>query len=39
MVTRLSFAIATPVDPGILIIDEGLGAGILHPIKTKGLGT
>ncbi len=27
MVTRLSFAIATAVDPGILIIDEGLGAG------------
>ena len=27
MVTRLIFAIATAVDPGILIIDEGLGAG------------
>ena len=27
MVTRLTLAIATAVDPGILIIDEGLGAG------------
>ena len=27
MLTRLSFAIATAVDPGMLIIDEGLGAG------------
>lgn len=26
-VTRLSFAIATAVDLGILILDEGLGAG------------
>ena len=27
MMTRLSFAIATSIDPGILLLDEGLGAG------------
>ncbi len=27
MVTRLSFAIATSIDPDILLLDEGLGAG------------
>jgi len=27
MLTRLCFAIATAIDPGILILDEGLGAG------------
>jgi len=27
MMTRLGFAVATAVDPGILLIDEGIGAG------------
>jgi ABC-type polysaccharide/polyol phosphate transport system ATPase subunit len=27
MMTRLAFAIATSIDPGILLLDEGLGAG------------
>lgn len=27
MVTRLGFALATSIDPGILLIDEGIGAG------------
>jgi len=27
MVTRLGFAIATSIDPEILLLDEGLGAG------------
>jgi ABC-type polysaccharide/polyol phosphate transport system ATPase subunit len=27
MVTRLGFAIATAIDPGILLMDEGIGAG------------
>jgi ABC-type polysaccharide/polyol phosphate transport system ATPase subunit len=27
MITRLGFAVATAVDPGILLIDEGIGAG------------
>jgi ABC-type polysaccharide/polyol phosphate transport system ATPase subunit len=27
MLTRLGFAIATAIDPGILLLDEGLGAG------------
>jgi len=27
MTTRLGFALATAVDPGILLMDEGIGAG------------
>ena len=27
MVTRLGFAFATSIDPGILLMDEGIGAG------------
>lgn len=27
MITRLGFALATAIDPGILIMDEGIGAG------------
>jgi ABC-type polysaccharide/polyol phosphate transport system ATPase subunit len=27
MITRLGFAIATSIDPGMLLLDEGLGAG------------
>jgi ABC-type polysaccharide/polyol phosphate transport system ATPase subunit len=27
MVTRFAFALATTIDPGILLLDEGIGAG------------
>jgi ABC-type polysaccharide/polyol phosphate transport system ATPase subunit len=30
MMTRLGFAVATAVDPGILLVDEGIGAGDAH---------
>lgn len=36
MQTRLSFAIATTIDPGILLLDEGLATGDAHFTKKAG---